>query len=246
MLLAAFYAQCRLVLSPSVAADAALGRSASRPSGSCAGTAAWTSSASARLATPRRRCPAGFNVLYVGRLGQEKNIDLLADAFLLARRHDPRLHLCPGRARARAAALRRRLGNAATFLGWVGGDPLARAYASADLFMFASMTDTFGQVILEAQASGLPVLAVDAGGPADLIESGRSGCLVAPSAEALAEALHGLARREAIRERLATGGLVAVRERTWERSLRQLAEGYTLAIGAPLERPGSVGVTRAA
>jgi glycosyltransferase involved in cell wall biosynthesis len=90
------------------------------------------------------------------------------------------------------------------------------------------------------------VLAVDAGGPADLIESGRSGCLVAPSAEALAEALHGLARREAIRERLATGGLVAVRERTWERSLRALAEGYTLAIGAPLGHPESVDVARAA
>lgn len=62
--------------------------------------------------------------------------------------------------------LRERLGSHATFLGWLGGQDLARAYASADAFLFASRTDTFGQVILEAQASGLPVIAVDAGGPA--------------------------------------------------------------------------------
>jgi glycosyltransferase involved in cell wall biosynthesis len=61
--------------------------------------------------------------------------------------------------------LRKRLGSEATFLGWVEGDALASTYASADLFVFPSTTDTFGQVILEAQASGLPVLAVRAGGP---------------------------------------------------------------------------------
>jgi glycosyltransferase involved in cell wall biosynthesis len=77
------------------------------------------------------------------------------------------------------------------------------------------------------------VLAVDAGGPAELIEDGRSGCLVAPDAESLAGALRGLARREAIRERLATGGLLAVGDRSWPRSLDQLADGYAraLAIG---------------
>jgi glycosyltransferase involved in cell wall biosynthesis len=96
--------------------------------------------------------------------------------------------------------------------------------------MFASTTDTFGQVILEAQASGLPVLAVDAGGPAELIEDGRSGCLVPPDPESLANALRGLARREAIRERLATGGLLSVRERSWQRSLDQLAHGYARAL----------------
>ena len=50
--------------------------------------------------------------------------------------------------------LRRRLGRAATFLGWLDGEQLAAAYASADLFLFCSQTDTFGQVVLEAQASG--------------------------------------------------------------------------------------------
>ncbi|HWK17288.1 MAG TPA: glycosyltransferase [Solirubrobacteraceae bacterium] len=246
MLLATFYGQCRIVLSPSVAADASLARLGIPTQR----IVRWDRGVDLERFSPARYAPdalpADFNVLYVGRLSREKGIDMLAEAFLLARQRDPRLHLVLAGRGPEEEALRRRLGNAATFLGWVGGDQLARTYASADLFMFASTTDTFGQVILEAQASGLPVLAVDAGGPADLIESGRSGCLVAPSAEALAEALHGLARREAIRDRLATGGLVAVRERTWERSLRQLAEGYTLAIGAPLEHPDSVEVARAA
>ena len=89
------------------------------------------------------------------------------------------------------SCLRERVGDAATFLGWLEGDELARAYASADIFLFPSRTDTFGQVILEAQASGLPVLAVAAGGPLSLIEDGVSGLLRAPDAGALAEAAAG-------------------------------------------------------
>jgi glycosyltransferase involved in cell wall biosynthesis len=93
------------------------------------------------------------------------------------------------------------------------------------------MTDTFGQVILEAQASGLPVLAVRAGGPAELIDDGRTGCLVAPETKELASAIQGIARREAPLRRLATGAQLSVRERTWERSLAQLAAGYAKALG---------------
>ena len=76
--------------------------------------------------------------------------------------------------------LRERLGDGATFLGWLEGDELARAYASADMFLFPSHTDTFGQVILEAQASGLPVVAVARGGPLSLIEDRVSGLLCEP------------------------------------------------------------------
>ena len=110
---------------------------------------------------------------------------------------------------------------------------IASVYASADLLVFPSTTDTFGQVILEAQASGLPVLAVDAGGSAELIESGRSGCLVAAEPETLASAIRGLARRETLRDRLATGGLMAARKRSWEHALTQLAPGYGRALAAP-------------
>jgi glycosyltransferase involved in cell wall biosynthesis/predicted metal-dependent phosphoesterase TrpH len=229
-LLANFYARCRVVLSPSHAADESL-RELGIPTDR---VARWDRGVDLERFNPARYAPGvlppGFNVLYVGRLSREKGIDLLAEAFLIARDHDPRLRLVLAGRGPEEETLRRRLGSAATFLGWVEGDKLAQAYASADLFMFASTTDTIGQLILEAQASGLPVLAVDAGGPAELIEDGRSGCLVPPDPQSLAGALRGLARREAIRERLTTGGLLAVRERSWKRSLDQLADGYALTL----------------
>jgi len=99
-------------------------------------------------------------------VGPELLVELLADAFLEAHRRDPRLHLVLAGGGPEEGLLRERLGELATFLGWLSGDALARASASADAFMFASTTETFGQVILEAQASGLPVVAVDRGGPA--------------------------------------------------------------------------------
>ena len=145
-------------------------------------------------------------MLYAGRLTKEKGVDLLADAFLAARARDPRLELVLAGGGPEEDALRARLGGAATFLGWLEGDALARAYADSDLFLFCSQTDTFGQVVLEAQASGLPVVAVDAGGPSELIASGRSGVLCPPRTSALADAIAGLAAHPSSRRRLARAG----------------------------------------
>lgn len=86
--------------------------------------------------------------------------------------------------------------------------------------------------MLEAQASGLPVLAFNEGEPTELIESGRSGVLVPSTTIALAEAIRWLARRGTLRERLATGGLQAVRERTWDQALAELSAALTQALGA--------------
>ena len=126
--------------------------------------------------------------------------------------------------------LRRRLGPHATFLGWLQGSVLADAYASADVFLFCSRTDTYGQVILEAQASGLPVVAVGEGGPISLVEDGRTGVLCPPDAEVLGAAVASLATSRRARERLAASALTAVGARTWERALRQLAAGYEAAL----------------
>jgi glycosyltransferase involved in cell wall biosynthesis len=238
--LGAFYGGCRVVLSPSRVSDARLGR-------------AWHPGGADRALGPRRRRrfsparrePGRFenriNVLYAGRLTKEKGADLLADAFLEARARDRRLHLVLAGGGPEEAALRRRLGADATFLGWLEGDALATAYASADLFLFCSRTDTFGQVILEAQASGLPVVAVAEGGPAELIADGRSGLLCPPDAPALAGAVRGLASSRAARNRLARGGLVAVQERTWDAALARLAAGWRRALA-----PGAEGATAGA
>ncbi len=86
-------------------------------------------------------------------------------------------------------------------------------------------------MILEAQASGLPVVAVAEGGPRTLIEDGRTGLLRPADAEALADALCELAAAPALRGRLAKAALETVRGRTWESALERLAEGYRLALG---------------
>jgi glycosyltransferase involved in cell wall biosynthesis/predicted metal-dependent phosphoesterase TrpH len=230
--LAAFYGQCATVLSPSEASDqrlAALGIPADR-------IGRWDRGVDVARFSPARRDPARFgaagcvNVLYAGRLTREKGVDLLADAFLGARGRDPRLHLVVAGGGPEEEQLTARLGEHATVLGWLEGDALAVAYASADVFLFCSQTDTFGQVILEAQASGLPVVAVRAGGPAELIADGRTGILCPAEAEALGAAVAGLAGSRAARERLARGGLAAVAGRTWDASLERLGEGWRRAL----------------
>jgi glycosyltransferase involved in cell wall biosynthesis/predicted metal-dependent phosphoesterase TrpH len=223
----AFYNACDVVLSPSSASDAALDRigmpeeqivrwdrgvDTARFDPSLRGT---------RLLAPRR-----LEVLYSGRITREKGAELLADAFLRAYERDPRLHLVLAGGGPEQEQLAERLGAHATFLGWLSGTELARAYANADLFLFPSATDTFGQVILEAQASGLPVVAVAEGGPLSLIEDRVTGLLCEASVPALADALLELAASPLLRESLSRAALASVRERTWERALARLGGGY--------------------
>ena len=246
-----FYGACDLVLSPSPASDGALrelGIAAERierwdrgvdsarfdpalrgptrgPEGDGRRSGDATGGTPAPL-SPRAHAPDVVNVLDCGRLTLEKGADLLADAFLAARARDPRLRLMLAGGGPEQQRLGEKVGEAATFLGWLEGADLARAYASADIFLFASRTDTFGQVILEAQASGLAVVAVAAGGPLSLIDDGVSGLLRPPDAHALADAVLQLARSPGLRGRLARGGLASARARTWEQALARLAAAY--------------------
>ncbi|QEC47817.1 glycosyltransferase [Baekduia soli] len=231
--LAAFYGQCAVVLSPSEASDAVLdglGVAADR-------VGRWDRGVDTERFGPHRRSagprPGGrVTVLYAGRLTREKGADLLADAFLAARAHDPRLHLVLAGDGPEAGVLADRLGAHATLLGWLEGDDLARAYADADLFVFPSRTDTFGQTLLEAQASGLPVVAVAEGGPCCIVADGVTGLLRPADTAALAEAVRGLAADPARRRALGEAARAAVHERTWDASLLRLAAGYHRALGA--------------
>jgi glycosyltransferase involved in cell wall biosynthesis len=222
----AFYGACDLVLSPSPASDAAL-----EQMGVAAGKVArWDRGVDTARFDPALRgeivLPEAINVLYSGRITHEKGADLLAEAFLAAHARNPRLQLVLAGGGPEQDRLRDRLGAAATFLGWLEGVELARAYASADIFLFPSRTDTFGQVILEAQASGLAVVAVAEGGPRSLIEHRANGLLCDPEAGALAEAVLELAGSPVLRARLAHAGLESVRARTWEQALDRLGAGY--------------------
>jgi glycosyltransferase involved in cell wall biosynthesis/predicted metal-dependent phosphoesterase TrpH len=223
---ATFYGACDVVLSPSRATDdalAAIGMPAAR-------VVRWDRGVDTSRFRPQLReqgqARDTLTVMYSGRITREKGVELLADAFLRAHAREPRLRLLLAGGGPEQERLRERLGELARFPGWLEGDALARAYANADIFLFPSATDTFGQVILEAQASGLPVIAVAEGGPLSLIEDGVSGLLREPDGERLAQAVLELAGSPLLRAQLARGGLAAVSQRTWERTLERLAVGY--------------------
>jgi glycosyltransferase involved in cell wall biosynthesis/predicted metal-dependent phosphoesterase TrpH len=227
-----FYGACDVVLSPSSASDERLEKIGVEP----AIIGRWDRGVDLKRFDPELRdpslLPGEIKVLYAGRLTKEKGVDLLADAFTQAKARDPRLHLVLAGGGPEEEALSARLGDDATFLGWQYGADLARVYASADIFMFASRTDTFGQVVLEAQASGLPVVAVGEGGPASLIESGETGLLTTADPVALADAIQQIVDSPLLAERLRRAALASVRTRTWEAAMERLAEGYRRALAS--------------
>lgn len=121
--------------------------------------------------------PDDLVLLHVGRLAAEKNLGLLLQAFAAVRQRQPRARLVlvgdgPARAELQAQAPE------AIFMGMQHGEALAACYASGDLFVFPSLTETFGNVTTEALASGLPVLAFDYAAAAQLVQDGRNGALV--------------------------------------------------------------------
>lgn len=121
-------------------------------------------------------------VVSVGRLAKEKNTQLLLRAFAAIRDQCPASRLVL----VGDGPMRRELERAnpdAIFTGVLAGDALAEAYASADIFLFPSLTETFGNVTLEALASGLIVVAYDTGAAAQHIEHGVSGFLVPPDSD---------------------------------------------------------------
>lgn len=158
-----------------------------------------------------KRYPAAaqrLRLLYVGRLSREKNLHILAEAFRIvaATRTDVALVLV-GDGPARGELATTLEGLPTVFTGYMEGSNLTAAYASSDLFVFPSATDTFGNVVLEAQASGLPVIVTDAGGPKENILPGRTGCIV-PEGDPAALAA-AILEMTANRERLATMGAAA-------------------------------------
>jgi glycosyltransferase involved in cell wall biosynthesis/predicted metal-dependent phosphoesterase TrpH len=228
--LGAFYSAPARVLSPSPSADSSVVALGADP----ARVGRWERGVDVDRFDPakadRDAFPGEIKVLYSGRLTREKGVDLLAETFLRAHAADPRLHLLLAGGGPEEWELRERLGERATFLGWLSGEDLPRAYASADAFLFCSSTDTYGQVILEAAASGLPVVAVAEGGPAALIENRHTGLLCRPDADHLAGTLLQLASNPALRRQLGEAGVQAARRRSWERSMGQLAAGYRRAL----------------
>ena len=156
-----------------------------------------------------------LGMLFVGRISKEKNLDLIVTA--INRLTDSPSHVRPlfvGDG-PYMAEMKKLLPNA-IFTGYLDGEDLASAYASADFFVFPSTTDTFGNVILEAQASGLPVIVSDIGGPRDLVSHGIDG-LISKGHDAgeLTEAIRTLASDSTLRINMGKAARVRVESRNW-------------------------------
>jgi glycosyltransferase involved in cell wall biosynthesis len=174
---------------------------------------------------PARREPAFFEkfgalngevrLLYVGRISREKDLDLLAGAYRLLRDEGLPVQLFVVGHGPYSDAFAKSLPEA-FFTGYLRGNELATAYASADVFVFPSTTDTFGNVILEAQACGLPVVVSDSGGPKELVEDKANGLITkSHDVEDFARAIRALVTNPALRERMGKSARNSVVDRSW-------------------------------
>ncbi len=178
-----------------------------------------------RLAKGRSQRPL---LLTVSRLAPEKNVGFLAD--VLDRFPEATLAVV-GDGPQRAELEQRFAGKNAHFIGYLKGEELASAYASADAFVYASETETMGNVVLEAMACGCPVVAPRAGGIPNLVVHGQAGLLYEPRnlTEAVG-AVRSILSDEDLRNRMSFAARQAVETLNWDHSIDRVREVYREAI----------------
>jgi glycosyltransferase involved in cell wall biosynthesis len=154
-------------------------------------------------------------LLYVGRISKEKDLDIVAAAYRKLRARHPDLRMAFVGDGPYLKELREMLPEA-VFTGYLSGADLAKAFASADIFVFPSTTDTFGNVVLEAMASGLPAIVSDVGGPRELVKDGVTGYITrSRDVEDFTNATERLVTDGDLRETMRTNARAAVQDRDW-------------------------------
>jgi glycosyltransferase involved in cell wall biosynthesis len=183
-----------------------------------------------RSAAYRARFGVGADdllVSYIGRLAREKDVGRLLRAWEAVRPERGNAQLVLVGQGPMAEGLRRRPLPGVHLGGLLNGDELAEAYASADLFVFPSSTETFGNSLLEAMASGLPSLAVEAGGVMEFARHERNAWLArAQDTQSLTDGLRQLLADADLRRRLAEGGLATAAGRRWDVIYDRLLDDY--------------------
>jgi glycosyltransferase involved in cell wall biosynthesis len=164
-------------------------------------------------------------VVFVSRLVREKQLDTLAAALrLMEARGIVHRSVIVGDGPERAALERQLPG--AVFTGFLEGEYLAEAYASSDIFVFPSETETFGSVTLEAMASGLPCVCADATGSRSLVVHGRTGYLAKPErAQEFADHIATLARDPELRQQMGAAARERSLEFSWDEAMARI-HGY--------------------
>jgi phosphatidylinositol alpha 1,6-mannosyltransferase len=183
----------------------------------------------------RRLCegePESPLLLYVGRLALEKRVDWLRP--LLDALPNVRLAIV-GDGPLRDELEQTFAGTRTVFTGYLQGENLSRAYASADLFVFPSANETFGNVVLEAMASGLPVLAPHSGGPVDHVFDAKNGFLFDPKdIEDMITWARRLVSNPTHMRQLGVKACVYAESQSWERVLDGLLEKYASLLDDPI------------
>lgn len=170
-------------------------------------------------------------ILYVGRVSQEKGLVMLPTLTGALRQSgiDHQLVVAgdgPMRPELEAAC------PGAIFLGTISHEQVADVMASADVFVFPSRTDTAGNVVLEAQASGLPVLVADAGGPREQMVDGRTGFICGDTGVFQAR-LTQLAADDCLRQQCSAAARAYVLERSWSAALAPVYQAYRDGVARP-------------
>ena len=204
----------------------------------------WGRGVDSELFHPGRRSQAmraalglgsGFTFLYVGRLAPEKRPQQVLEAFRLASEILPKgvIHLIVAGTGPREAELRAAAPPGVSFLGLLDRQSqLPDLYANVDAFVFASVTETLGLVVLEAMASGLPVIASPAGGVRDHLVDGENG-LACPAGDAaqMARAMIRLTGDWALSRHLAQGARRTAERLSWTREMERLDLSYQEVCG---------------
>lgn len=226
-----FYNQCEQIYVPSRAMAEIL-----QKHGITDGLRLWQRGVNTDRFHPKYRSPSwrqvhGLSdnevvVTFVSRLVWEKGVDVYADVIRrLEDRGIPHRSMVVGDGPARAE-LEDQLPNT-VFTGFLEGEDLAQAYASSDVFLFPSDTETFGNVTLEAMASGLPAVCAEAVGSRDLVEDKTTGLLCPPEdTEAFVEATRRLILDTTLRERMSTAAHERAQEFTWSTILERINSYY--------------------
>jgi glycosyltransferase involved in cell wall biosynthesis len=229
-LMRSFYARCEVVYAPSHGIIRELAAHG------ITNTELWSRGIDLGRFSPRWRDPelrarVGADddtpvLLMVSRLVKEKDLADLVQAHRILRGRGSRHRLVLVGDGPMRAELERELPDA-FFAGHQTGEALARWYASGDVFVFPSTTETFGNVILEAQASGLPAVVVDRGGPPDLVEPGETGLVARANDPAdFAAKVEALAADPAARRRMGCRAREAAAARDWNAINGRLLESY--------------------
>ncbi len=168
------------------------------------------------------RDPKALLCIYAGRLAKEKRVDLL-----LGVAQTPGVALTIiGDGAQRETLEQLFAGTGTQFMGYLYGENLAHAYASANVFIFPGPCETFGQVVQEAMASGLPAVVVNQGGVVDLVQQGETGLICPPDPQAFAQAAQTLRDNPGLWRQMAINARQYAEAHPWSAVMSRLEDYY--------------------